>query len=269
MKSVRTLMTFFALVLSTIIVCGCSEHATTFPASSPVVITLKSATPGLMLGSIQYRVPSALTMLESVCWIHGFYHYTWGSLAYAIGVFDEDVDRAIVALQRNSSILRGANVTFDESQRSKLKKPIGVLNTFIHKANPLIATEIRYPAGQVLGRGDMRGTARESRWTFYYRSGERAAELFYENDLLNGVQQAWFENGNLRARVEFKNGLRHGYCTFWEADKSVLCEGVFKNDLPEGRWAVNFNYGGSTNVRDDNPTHLKSGFYRDGVLVGY
>ena len=66
----------------------------------------------------------------------------------------------------------------------------------------------------------------------YHDDGARAIERNYVGGMLEGVETAWYPNGEKSYRAHYKNNLLHGPVVVWERDGSIIIEGCFENGTP-------------------------------------
>ena len=83
------------------------------------------------------------------------------------------------------------------------------------------------------------------RETYWYESGKKASEGFYENNELEGTLIHWYENGKKASAGFYEDNKLEGVLTAWNEDGLLESEQEYKNGILNG----------------------KSIFYEDGVRV--
>ncbi len=77
---------------------------------------------------------------------------------------------------------------------------------------------------------------RHGHTVWYYRNGQKSAEVEYVNQLEEGIYRSWYECGAKKNEFTYSKGLRHGPSISWRENGSVEEEGAFKNDGQDGVW---------------------------------
>ena len=70
----------------------------------------------------------------------------------------------------------------------------------------------------------------------WYESGQKAGEMWFENDLPNGPIRIWHENGFKRQRGQSKNGLAYGRWNEWYDNGGKQSDGEYLNGERQGVW---------------------------------
>lgn len=77
---------------------------------------------------------------------------------------------------------------------------------------------------------------KEGWFTFYYLSGQRAANGQFARDHRQGNWRTWYENGQLRDSINYEKDKPHGvYYTYFENGR-ISGFGAYKQGFEEGSW---------------------------------
>jgi protein TonB len=126
-----------------------------------------------------------------------------------------------------------------------------------------------YYNGQKSVEGSYSGNLKTGPWNSWYIDGKLSAKLNYTTDLLsktgdvyNGVQQWWYENGELREQSNYENGKLVYKNTFYSNGKKRAIEN-YKAGVPDGTWR---KYPAPSETKDTLPSSIDN--YSNGKLNG-
>lgn len=130
-----------------------------------------------------------------------------------------------------------------------------------------------YADGKKSVEGNFLGGGKEGTWYSWYSDGKVSSKLNYkyakcdDADCYDGIQQYWYENGQLREQTNYVN-YRLVYREKWYANgKRRLIEN-YKDGLPEGTWR---KYPEPSESKDTLPAFVDNYVKgkREGVHLGY
>jgi antitoxin component YwqK of YwqJK toxin-antitoxin module len=105
--------------------------------------------------------------------------------------------------------------------------------------------------------------------TYHSKSKKLLERKRYENGILNGLYELWYENGRLDQRVNFKNGRYDGLYEEWYENGVFNVLGEFKNDKKEGLWKEWYQ-NGQLSIMYENENGMQNGtetsWHLDGTL---
>jgi hypothetical protein len=70
----------------------------------------------------------------------------------------------------------------------------------------------------------------------WYENGQKAGELWYENDKPSGPELSWFENGKKKMLGQSKDGLAAGKWIEWYDNGQKHSEGEYIDGERQGQW---------------------------------
>lgn len=71
--------------------------------------------------------------------------------------------------------------------------------------------------------------------TFFFNGGLQTEE-FYHNDLLEGIQSIYDQDGVKLSEIEFKEGVMNGSYQEWHDRDILKCVGQYADGLWDGHW---------------------------------
>ena len=73
---------------------------------------------------------------------------------------------------------------------------------------------------------------------FYYddKNEVKLAEINYQEDLINGLYQEFYENGAQKAKLNYEEGKLNGNAEFYYKTGSIKIKGKYKNNKKKGKW---------------------------------
>ena len=101
--------------------------------------------------------------------------------------------------------------------------------TFYHHWYPTKTMEVEMKRGKKNGKFIKR-----------YFNNNFEVTAYYKNDLIEGVENQYYLNGNPSVETHYKKGVKNGKITSWFSDGTVRESGAFLNDLYDGEW-VNYD----------------------------
>ncbi len=131
-----------------------------------------------------------------------------------------------------------------------------------------------YPDGKKSLEGNYLNDRKNSSWYSWYTDGKMASMLNYDGtnlsskgDVFYGLQQWWYENGQLREQSNYENGLPVYRETWYNNGKRRAIE-KYENGKPDGTWR---KYPEPGESRDTLPSSIDnySNGRREGVHLGY
>ena len=69
-----------------------------------------------------------------------------------------------------------------------------------------------------------------------YFDGSKELTAFYKDDLLDGVETYYFQNGIKNLETHYTHGIKNGPVTSWYSNGIVRESGTFVDDLFDGKW---------------------------------
>lgn len=93
----------------------------------------------------------------------------------------------------------------------------------------------------------------------WHDNGVKKEELYYTNDLLDGVQREWTSNEHLISEISYNNGVLNGFYQTWYENLQPKESLYYKNGKP---------YGEHLTWYDDGRPKLTEGFDENGLLTG-
>lgn len=82
--------------------------------------------------------------------------------------------------------------------------------------------------------GEIIDGKREGNWTIWHPNGYKDEELFFKNNLHEGVATNWYDNGYKKSERNFIAGVENGLRTEWYDTGEKKAEINFKDDLENG-----------------------------------
>jgi antitoxin component YwqK of YwqJK toxin-antitoxin module len=73
-----------------------------------------------------------------------------------------------------------------------------------------------------------------------YFNNNVEVEAYYKNDLIEGIEKQYYQNGNLSVETHYIKGMKNGKVTSWYSNGYVRELGAFVNDMFDGEW-VNYD----------------------------
>ena len=70
----------------------------------------------------------------------------------------------------------------------------------------------------------------------YYENGQKAGEMWYQQDKPTGPEYSWHENGKKKMHGQSKDGLATGKWTEWYDNGQKQSEGEYFNGERHGQW---------------------------------
>jgi antitoxin component YwqK of YwqJK toxin-antitoxin module len=77
----------------------------------------------------------------------------------------------------------------------------------------------------------------------FYPDGEIAEEVWWKEDMKDGVWKQYFENGRLKLSAAYRNGKLEGEIITYYPDGKKETEGKYRQDVPDGKWVHYLNDG--------------------------
>tara|TARA_B110000008_G_scaffold200149_1_gene198685 strand:- start:284 stop:766 length:483 start_codon:yes stop_codon:yes gene_type:complete len=71
---------------------------------------------------------------------------------------------------------------------------------------------------QYFVKGDLKNGMQDGTWIYYYKNGQKSAEINYKNSKLDGYYLAWHENGQKWEERVYRHGKLEGQWTIWSID---------------------------------------------------
>ncbi len=100
--------------------------------------------------------------------------------------------------------------------------------------------------------------------TEYYSNGQKKAERYFKNGILNGKSRTYFENGNIQTEVHWKNDVMEGkYKEYYQSGKMKV-KAFLKNGQFQGLYSVygeDNRYIHHFNYVDDVPKSCQTTFF--------
>lgn len=131
-----------------------------------------------------------------------------------------------------------------------------------------------YLSGQVQMTGTYRSIRpdhREGKFTWYFQNGQKQQECEYKNNILHGLFQEWYENGQSKSRQSLYEGLFDGPMKTWKEDGTIQLEAQYSKGEKHGYFITYYNNGQI--IRKDLYEHgtLIEGqcYNRDGTVTEY
>jgi antitoxin component YwqK of YwqJK toxin-antitoxin module len=84
---------------------------------------------------------------------------------------------------------------------------------------------------------------REGVRTVYYESGEKLAQTYFVNDIIEGKAIGWHKNLNLMFKGQYKNGKKHGMWSRWHSNGLKFKETTFFNGKINGHLIIWYKNG--------------------------
>lgn len=96
---------------------------------------------------------------------------------------------------------------------------------------------VYYDASGVKSREvEMVNGKKEGRLRAFFFNGNLQTEEFYRNDLLNGMQTTYNQEGVKLTEIEYKDGVMDGSYTEWHERDILKCAGQYADGLWDGHW---------------------------------
>lgn len=117
-----------------------------------------------------------------------------------------------------------------------------------------------YLSGQAQMTGTYRSIRpdnREGTFTWYFPNGRKQQECEYKNNILHGVFQEWYENGQPKLRQSRYEGLFDGPVKTWKQDGTIELEAQYSKGEKHGYFITYF----------DNGQMIRKDLYEHGILI--
>lgn len=117
-----------------------------------------------------------------------------------------------------------------------------------------------YLSGQVQMTGTYRSIRpdnREGQFTWYFPNGQKQQECEYKNNILHGLFQEWYENGQPKSRQSLYEGLLDGPIKTWKQDGTIQLEAQYSKDKKHGYFITYY----------DNGQMIRKDLYENGILI--
>ncbi len=117
-----------------------------------------------------------------------------------------------------------------------------------------------YLSGQVQMTGTYRSIRpdnREGNFTWYFPGGQKQQECEYKNNILHGLFQEWYENGQQKSRQSFNESLPDGPMKTWNQDGTLKLEAQYSKGEKHGYFITYY----------DNGQMIRKDLYEHGVLI--
>jgi antitoxin component YwqK of YwqJK toxin-antitoxin module len=146
--------------------------------------------------------------------------------------FDNKKTKIVIATREFNPIDNSAYTIFYDQLKNKVSegKVVNKLYEgqwkYYHKASKSIMAIENYSKGKLEGLRSV-----------FYPNGKIAEELFYKNNLKNGVYKRYTESGIIIEESNYKNDQYDGLATFRDADDgTIVSKGKFVNGKKAGIW---------------------------------
>ena len=146
--------------------------------------------------------------------------------------FDNKKTKIIIATREFNRNDSAAHTIFYDQLKNKVSegKVVNKLYEgqwkYYHKASKVIMTIENYSDGKLVGLRSV-----------FYPNGKIAEEMFYKNNLKNGVYKRYTESGIIIEESNYKNDQYDGIAIFRDADSgSIVSKGQFSNGKKTGIW---------------------------------
>jgi antitoxin component YwqK of YwqJK toxin-antitoxin module len=146
--------------------------------------------------------------------------------------FDNKKTKTVIATREFNPIDNSAYTIFYDQLKNKVSegKVVNKLYEgqwkYYHKASKSIMAIENYSKGKLEGLRSV-----------FYPNGKIAEELFYKNNLKNGVYKRYTESGIIIEESNYKNDQYDGLATFRDADDgTIVSKGKFVNGKKAGIW---------------------------------
>ena len=94
-----------------------------------------------------------------------------------------------------------------------------------------------------IAKGNIRDSVFEGLIKFYdKKTGKIIIEAYYKNDILNGLQKEYYENGNLKVLSNFSDGKMNGYSYHYDNSGNLVYKTFAYYDIRTGP-SLNYNNG--------------------------
>ncbi|MCQ2958910.1 MAG: hypothetical protein MJ198_01810 [Bacteroidales bacterium] len=169
------------------------------------------------------------------------------------------------------------------------KTPIGIHRIYDKKGN--ITDGALYDIhGTLIGQGITQENGdKYGKWIFFYPSGKKESEGFYENGLQSGswtffypdetIKQKgnfrngkydgpWYfynEVGDLQKEEEYSGGNRQGLSIEYDDEGEKILEGMYNNDLRQGFWSIQI---GDLKTKGSYEFGEKNGLWESNYIKG-
>lgn len=145
--------------------------------------------------------------------------------------FDKQANLTKKADYKND-MLDGLSVSFDKNGRTLSKQE--------YKEGQLDGKSILYTdKGFIQEESDYKAGKRDGVTTWYLydekKQGAKYVMYTYKDGMFEGVQETYYENGNVKTRKMFSNNVANGLATEYYEDGSVKSECTYKNGEVKGR----------------------------------
>ena len=145
--------------------------------------------------------------------------------------FDKQANLTKKADYKND-MLDGLSVSFDKNGRTLSKQE--------YKEGQLDGKSILYTdKGFIQEESDYKAGKRDGVTTWYLydekKQGAKYVMYTYKDGMFEGVQETYYENGNVKTRKMFSNNVANGLATEYYEDGSVKSECTYKNGEVKGK----------------------------------
>ena len=117
-----------------------------------------------------------------------------------------------------------------------------------------------YLSGQVQMTGSFRSIRpdnREGQFTWYYPDGQKQQECEYKNNILHGLFQEWYKNGQPKSRQNLYEGVPDGPMKKWKEDGVIQLEAQYRKGERHGYFITYY----------DNAQMIRKDLYEQGTLI--
>lgn len=97
-----------------------------------------------------------------------------------------------------------------------------------------------YPNGNKKWEGQMVGSKKVGKWTFYYESGQKMREGEYKDGNPYGMWKEWHKSGALKSEGKYivsgGESVRHGHWILYHPNGALQFEGDYRAGKKVGTW---------------------------------
>ncbi len=141
---------------------------------------------------------------------------------------------------KKTLLLLLASLIFSTSCRHAVEEyyPDGALRSVIeYKGTVQDGTAVYYdPSGVKTLELTMVKGKKEGRLRTFFFNGNIQTEEYYHNDLLNGIQTTYNQDGVKLTEIEFRDGVMNGSYKEWHERDILKCSGQYADGQWDGHW---------------------------------
>ena len=117
--------------------------------------------------------------------------------------------------------------------------------------------------GKVISEGTMKGRLYIGKWTYYHKNSDKVMTLEHYNDngRLHGKKYIYYKNGQIAEALNYEDGKLEGPSKYYSEDGILVKEYMYENDQLHG-WSRHYNEAGKLVIEGQYKHGKKSGVWK-------